>query len=222
MTDYEMTKALIEKERMVVIMRGIPFEKLAKCAETMVEAGIKLVEVTFDQCAEDPAKKYQESIDEIRRAVGDKLVLGCGTCLSVPQVYAAYNAGAKYIVSPNTNVEVITNTKRLGLVSIPGALTPTEVCTAHDAGADYVKLFPGGAHPLKYISDVRGPLPHIKLLLSGGTSPEVIPEMMERGAHSFGIGLVCTKARAERDAYDEMKEDAINHLNAIRGFLNRQ
>lgn len=126
----------------------------------------------------------------------------CSTC---EQVQAAFDAGAEYIISPNTNEAVIRRTRELGMVSMPGAMTPTEILQAHDAGANFVKLFPTGWLGLKYLKDIMGPINHIKLIATGGITEENFGEFLKAGMVGAGVSsrLVDKKLR-EQGNYEEL------------------
>ena len=167
----------IEKNKIICICRKIYGEELRKLARAMYDGGIRLMEVTFDQADPDCCQKTGQAIRMVDEEFGGRMQFGAGTVLTREQVDAAKDAGAKYIISPNTDEEIIRYTKQLGLVSIPGAMTPSEILAAHDAGADFVKLFPTVYLGLPYLKDIKGPINHVKLL---GTSPESIRKAEDR------------------------------------------
>ena len=216
MTSKEV-KELILKEKLVVIFRKVPVEKIGRLAQALVDGGIKLLEVTFDQLSEDPVKDYNDCINAIRAAVGDKLCLGAGTVLKPEQVEAAYNAGAKYIISPNTKESVIKKTKELDMISIPGAMTPSEICNAWDMGADIIKLFPADDLGYHYIWNIRGPLPHIPLLATGGVNPDTIPEFLSRGINGVGTGVsIVNREMLANDDFEGITKLAKAHVDAVK------
>ena len=133
--NHEEVKSLLLDKKLVVIFRRIPVEQIGRVSEALVRGGVKLLEVTFDQQSQDPAADYARSIEQVRHAVGDALCLGAGTVLSCGQVRTAREAGAEFILSPNTDIDVIRLTRQLGMVSVPGAMTPSEIVTAWNAGA---------------------------------------------------------------------------------------
>lgn len=116
------------------------------------------------------------------------MVVGCGTALTVQEVEASVEAGGQIVISPNVDVSVIAKTKALGAISMPGALTPTEIVTAYNAGADIVKLFPAGTLGVPYIKAVRGPLGYIPMSAVGGVRPETIADFLNVGVCGFGVG----------------------------------
>lgn len=145
------------------------------------------MEVTFDQSDSDCIKKTTEAIQSLIKQFGMSMEIGAGTVLTKEQVKAAKDAGARYIISPNVDVEIIKYTKELGLISIPGAMTPSEILTAHNAGADFVKLFPSGTLGFNYIKDILAPINHVKLIATGGVNEETLPEYLKLGFAGAGV-----------------------------------
>ncbi len=217
MTDRESIVQLIQEEKLIAIFRKVPVEKAGRAAQALVRGGVRLLEVTFDQQSADPAKDYAETIEAIRGAVGDRLCLGAGTVLTGAQTAAAHAAGARYIISPNTDEEVISMTRQLGMVSIPGAMTPTEIARAYKLGGDIIKLFPADDLGYHYIWNLRGPLPHIPLLATGGVDPSTIPEFFRAGVSGVGTGIsIIRRDLLERDDYAAIEALAREHVTAIR------
>lgn len=214
---HDVVRDLILKEKLIVIFRRVPIEKIGEVARALVRGGIRLAEVTFDQQAENPCRLYADSLTAIRGAVGGQLCLGAGTVLTTDQVIAAEKAGAQYIISPNTKQAVIKLTRDLGLVSIPGAMTPSEIVDAWDYGADLVKLFPADDLGYHYIWNIRGPLPHIPLLATGGVNPHTISQFFEHGVSGVGTGVsILDKTMLANNDYDGIQALAKAHVDAIR------
>jgi 2-dehydro-3-deoxyphosphogluconate aldolase/(4S)-4-hydroxy-2-oxoglutarate aldolase len=197
--------AYIEKYKIICICRKIYGEDLLKLAHALYDGGIRMMEVTFDQDDPECIQKTSDAIALLCREFGDKMHFGAGTVLSEEQVIAARNAGAEYIISPNTKLEVIRKTKELGLVSIPGAMTPTEILAAHDAGADFVKIFPTVHLGLAYIKDIRGPINHIKLIATGGLNEENLKDYLDVGMVGAGIsGRLVDKELRKKGDYAQL------------------
>ena len=215
----EQVKDFILQEKLVVLFRRVPVEKMGELAKALVRGGVKILEVTFDQEAENPSALYAQSLRAIRDAVGDALCLGAGTVLTVEQVYAAKEAGAQFILSPSTDHKVIQKTKELGMVSIPGAMTPSEIVAAWNAGADIVKLFPADDLGYHYIWNIRGPLPHIPLIATGGVNPQTIPEFLKRGINAVGTGVsIINRDMLQAGDYAGIEALARAHVQAIADF----
>ena len=134
------TLDFISQNKVITICRRVYGEDLLKLADALYAGGIKMIEVTFDQADPDCIEKTGECIRALCDRFGDKMMFGAGTVLNAEQVEAAAKAGARYIISPNVDADVIAKTKELGLVSMPGAMTPSEILTAHKLGADIVKV----------------------------------------------------------------------------------
>lgn len=186
-----MREQLIQKvldKKIVAIVRGVYGEDCVKLAQALYEGGIELLEVTFDQAKPDELTRTSDSIKLLVEKLGDKMVFGAGTVTTVEMLELAKNAGAKFIVSPDTNEEVIRATVAAGMVSMPGALTPTEVVTAHRWGADFVKLFPAGTQGTAYFKAVTAPLNHIRMLAVGGVNEKNIADFLAAGAVGAGVG----------------------------------
>lgn len=219
----ERIKQLLGEKRLVVLFRNVPMEQMAEVSKALVRGGIKILEITFDQTKDDPSIAFKKSYDIIKDAVGDALCLGAGTVLNVEQVQAAYEAGAEFIVSPNTNKAVIELTKKLGMLSVPGALTPTEITYAWDCGADMVKLFPADDMGFHYIWNIRGPLPHIPMMATGGVNQETIPKFLECGINCVGTGIsiVDRKMLADGD-YEGIERLACEHVAAVEKYITNK
>ena len=178
----------IEKEKLIVIVRGIEKEYLIPLAEAMYAGGIRLIEVTYDASGKISDEETADNIALLAKHFGGCMLVGAGTVLTEKQAELTKNAGGSFIISPNTDVNVIRTTKMLGMVSIPGALTPTEAQTAHLAGADFVKLFPLDAMGAEYLKAISAPLSHIKFLAVGGINLDNMEKYQKAGAKGFGIG----------------------------------
>lgn len=178
----------INTHKLIAIVRGLSGDTLLQTAAALYAGGVRLLEVTFDQTEKIPSSETANSIRTLCREFEGKLCIGAGTVMTETQVSIAAEAGARYIISPDTNEAVIKKTKALGLISIPGALTPTEIANAYAFGADYVKLFPAGDLGLVYIQSVRAPLAHIPMMAVGGVSVENIRSFLDAGLVGVGIG----------------------------------
>ena len=178
----------IRREKMIAILRGIPEDKLIPTVRAIADGGCTLVEVTFDHTSAETLDITKRGIAALCEHFGDTVAVGAGTVLDCNDVFAAKNAGAAFLISPNTDEAVITSTRKMGLVSIPGAYTASEVCNAYKWGADFVKLFPLCGDPVEYIRALRAPLRHIPMLAVGGVCPENLKQVMKTGVSGVGIG----------------------------------
>lgn len=193
------TVKFIMEHRIIAIVRGVFDEDCIRLAEALHRGGINLIEVTFDQAHPETFEKTAAAIRIIGERFGGKVVPGAGTVVTVEQAEAAAGAGAQYIISPNTDLGVIKRTKERGLVSMPGALTPSEILTAYNAGADFVKVFPAANFGPAYLKAIRAPISHVRLMAVGGINEKNISEYFEAGAVGAGVGgnLVNKKLIAE-------------------------
>ncbi len=178
----------IEKEKLIVIVRGVEKEKLLPLCEAMYAGGIRLLEITYDASGKVTSEETAENIRMLSEAFAGRMYIGAGTVLTEAQVELTKNAGGSFIISPNTKEAVIKKTVGLGMVSMPGALTPTEIEAAHEYGADFVKLFPITSFGPDYVKAVKAPLSHIKLTAVGGINEENMPVYLKAGVSGFGIG----------------------------------
>ena len=177
----------VEKNKIIVILRGYTNEQVIKTVEAMEKGGIKLVEVTFDQSGKITDEETASNIRAIKEHFAGRIRVGAGTVMTVEQVELAYKAGAEYIISPDCYEPVIRKTRELGMVSMPGALTPTEAANAHRWGADFVKIFPNSEMKISYLKALIAPLSHIKFLAVGGVNLENIKDYLNVGAKGVGM-----------------------------------
>lgn len=193
---------VIEREKLIVIVRGVKTEKLIELGEALYDGGVRLMEITFDATGAVSDEMTAEGISLLAKHFAGRMHIGAGTVITEKQVELTWRAGGTFIISPDTNEAVIAKTKELGMISIPGALTPTEAQKAHRAGADFVKLFPAGSLGASYLKAICAPLSHIRFLVVGGIDEKNIPEYRKAGARGFGIGsaIVNDKALEQCDA----------------------
>ncbi len=216
-----MREAIIEKvlqRKIVAIVRGVYGDDCVRLAEALAAGGIGLMEVTFDQSAANAVELTGGAIRAVAAALGERMEVGAGTVTSVELVRAAAEAGAKFIVSPDVNEDVIRETVRLGMVSMPGALTPTECMVAHRAGADFVKLFPAGELGTGYLKAIRSPLNHIRFLAVGGVGVGNLADFLKAGALGAGIGgSLVSKDLIRAGRFDEITATAKALVAAAQG-----
>ena len=208
----------VSEEKLVVIVRGVARDKLVPLAEAMYRGGVRLLEITYSA---NGSISDEETADRIRMLADHfkgRMFIGAGTVLTEKQVELTAKAGGGFIISPDTNVDVIKKTREIGLVSMPGALTPTEIMTAHNAGADFVKLFPIDSLGVSYVKAIKAPLSQIKMLAVGGVGLDNIPEYKKLGIAGFGIGSsIIDKNMIEKEDYDGITELAKKYVDLIKG-----
>ncbi len=180
---------------LVAIIRAPRSDILVDVAEALLAGGVEVMEVTFT------VPNAVGVLEQVAARLGDRIVLGAGTVLDAPTARLAILAGAEFIVSPSTNLEVIELCRRYDKVVMPGALTPTEVVTAWQAGADVVKIFPSDTFGPKYLKALRAPLPQVRMMPTGGVTLETAADFLKAGACALGVGgsLVEAKALENRD-----------------------
>lgn len=215
-----MKKQVIEKivaEKIITIVRGVSKEDLLPLAEAMYKGGIRLMEITYDASRPETNQDTAEQIKMLAEAYEGKMYIGAGTVLTKEQVELTKQAGGKFIISPDCNPDVIRKTCELGMVSIPGALTPSEATQAVANGADFVKLFPITGLGSSYVKAIKAPLSHIKFLAVGGVTPENMQEFADAGVCGFGIGSnIVDKKLIEKGAFDEIEALAKVYTSLVK------
>jgi 2-dehydro-3-deoxyphosphogluconate aldolase/(4S)-4-hydroxy-2-oxoglutarate aldolase len=160
-----------------------------------VAGGVDIMEVTFT------VPKAHQVLEQVSAKLGDRILLGAGTVLDAETARIALLAGAEFIVSPAVNLDVIRLCRRYGKLVMPGAFTPTEVLTAWEAGADIVKVFPSDVVGPAHLKALRGPLPQVRLMPTGGVNLDTAMAFLHAGAFALGVGgsLIDPKALAAGD-----------------------
>ena len=190
-------------KRIIAIARGISRADALPVANALAKGGVCLMELPFKPDNVFAMEDALHGICTIAACDDLGMIVGAGTVLSVEQAERACDAGARFIVSPNVNVSVIRRTKELGMISIPGALTPTEIETAWEAGADIVKEFPAGAVGPSYFSAVKVSLSQVCLAAVGGVTEQNLASFFSTGAVVAGIGgNLVSKAQAAHADWD--------------------
>lgn len=206
----------IEKQRIITIVRGVKSEKLIPLAEAMYDGGIRLLEITYDANGIISDDETAHNIEMLAKHFEGRMYIGAGTVITEKQVELTKNAGGGFIISPDTYESVIRKTRELGMVSIPGALTPSEIQAAHRYGADFVKLFPVANLGIDYVKAIKAPLSHIKLLAVGGIDEKNIADYLNAGVCGVGIGSnIVDKKLIEKNDFSEISELAKKYTRAI-------
>jgi 2-dehydro-3-deoxyphosphogluconate aldolase/(4S)-4-hydroxy-2-oxoglutarate aldolase len=206
----------IRQHKIIAIVRGVESSRCMKVAEALYQGGIRLIEITYNQSAPETWKNTASAIGEVADAFSGKMFVGAGTVTNTRLVALTAEVGGRFIISPNTNAEVIRETKRRGLVSIPGAMTPSEILAAHDAGADFVKLFPASDLGIGYLKAVRAPISHVGLIATGGISEANARAFLDAGAVGLGVGgSLANKKAIENEDYEKLTQAAEALITAI-------
>ena len=205
MSHFAAVEKGIHQYKIFAIIRGIEPEHIVPTVQALIDGGIRLLEVTFDY--EGDLSSTLDSVRQIRAHFADEVICGVGTATTQLQIHEAARAGAQFVVSPNTNSEVIGLTKQLGMVSIPGAYTPSEVVTAHQAGADFVKLFPAGLAGASYVKALTDVLSTVPMIVVGGVSADNAKQFLDLGAVGVGVGSYLVNSNlASTSNYQEITE----------------
>ena len=199
----------ILNDKVIAIVRGIYGEECVNLAKALHKGGGNLLEVTFDQKSQEERQKTADTIEMLCDRLGSVMAFGAGTVMTVEMVEMAKKAGAGFIISPDVNEEVIRATLENGMVSIPGALTPTEIAQAHRYGADFVKVFPASAMGVSYIKNVAAPLSHVRMLAVGGVDAENVNAYLKAGAVGAGVaGCLFKKEWVKAGEWERISEAA--------------
>jgi 2-dehydro-3-deoxyphosphogluconate aldolase/(4S)-4-hydroxy-2-oxoglutarate aldolase len=196
----------------VAILRSPSGEMLGEVAQALLSGGVEVIEITFT------VPRAHKVLEQVADRLGDKILLGAGTVLDAETARTALLAGAEFIVAPTVNREVIQLCRRYDKMVMPGALTPTEVLTAWEAGADIVKVFPSDFTGPGYLKALLGPLPQVRLMPTGGVNLKTAADFLRAGACALGIGgaLADPKAIAARD-FVKIESLARQYVEIVRG-----
>lgn len=207
----------ITEEKLIVIIRGVEKEKLIPLCEAMYEGGVRLVEITFDMKGNTTPEQTSEYVSMLVKHFEGRMLIGAGTVVTLEQAKAAYMGGAKYLISPNTDEKIIRFANEHNIVSIPGAMTPTEIVNAYNYGADFIKVFPSDSLGLGYIKAVRAPLSHIPMLAVGGVTVDNVSDFLATGVAGVGVGSsIVKKSLIDAENYDEIVNLAREYCLAIK------
>src|ERR671924_2305508 len=195
----------------VAVVRSPDGGQLVEVCRALADGGVTVVEITMT------VPDALDVVRAVRRALGDRVLLGAGTILDPETARAALLAGAEYLVAPTVNLDVIRLCGRYGKLVMPGAFTPTEILAAWEAGADVVKVFPAEVGGPAYLKAIRGPLPQIRLMPTGGVNLETAADFLRAGACCLGVGgqLVEPRAVAERN-FDRIRDLARQYVNIVK------
>lgn len=201
----------IKTEGLLAVLRGPDLETTIKMVESLVTAGVVGIEITFT------TPEALEVVERLKKTYGGSVLLGMGTLTKVEHAQQAKEAGASFIVSPSCMPELGQAMAETGLPMMLGALTPTEIQTAHEMGSDVVKVFPGSLVGPAYFKAIKGPYPQIRLMPTGGVSAENVEEWFRAGAFAVGAGgSLCPKQLALEGRFEEISRIAQDFLAAVR------
>lgn len=213
----ETVRQAIKDNKLIAIVRGVEAEACLRIAQALYEGGFRLMEISYDQKHPENWGNTAKAIGAVAQAMAGKMHVGAGTVTCPELVELTHQYGGKFIISPDVNEDVIRRTCELGMVSIPGALTPTEVMVAHRAGADFVKLFPAGTLGAGYLKAVKAPVSHVNMLVVGGIDEKNIASFLSAGAVGAGIGgNLVNRAWVEAGQYEKITEVASALVQAVK------
>lgn len=201
----------IEATGVVAVVRLDDAAAGAAVARALAAGGVTAIEVTMT------VPNAVRLIAELSASLGDDILVGAGTVLDVATAREVIQAGARFVVSPVFRPAVVAACHELAVPAMPGCFSPTEILSAWEAGADVVKVFPATALGPTFFKDIRGPLPHVKLMPTGGVTRANAGEWIRAGAVAIGVGtaLVDKQAVAER-RFDTIRENAAHFVAAVR------
>lgn len=194
----------IKKRKIVAVIRGATIHTIVPIAQALRLGGVTALEITME------TPNAPRIIERLREELQSDVLIGAGTVLDAETARAAILSGAQFIFSPTVNKETIRMAKRYGVTSVPGAMTPTEILQAYEAGADLIKVFPAHILGPEYFKAVAGPLPHIPLMPTGGLHLGNAKEYIEAGAVAIGVGstLVAAKQKIDSESLPQLTERA--------------
>lgn len=194
----------------IAILRGVKPDEVEAIGDALVEAGITRIEVPLN------SPEPFDSISRLVRRLDGQAQLGAGTVLSIDDVQRVADTGAQLIVSPNADIDVIAETKRLGLASYPGVFTPTECFAALRAGADGLKIFPAELMGITGVKAIRAVLPPDTMVFAvGGTNAGNLAEWRAAGANGFGIGSALYKPGRSAEEITSLAVDLVTAYDRL-------
>ena len=206
---------IVAKTRLVAIIRLDDLSQAIQLSKALLAAGVIAQEFTLSN------PKALEALAEVKASLPEfsngQAALGLGSVRNIDEAHAAIKAGAQFVVTPITKLEVIEVCKKAGVPIMPGAFTPTEIATAHEAGADVVKVFPARTLGAGYIKDVLAPMPYLKLMPTGGIDLENMDSFFKAGAVSVGVGgNLLDKKAIEAGDWEKVSAIAKQYSEAAR------
>lgn len=193
----------LERHRLVAIIRLSDHGHVVEIAETLVAAGIRFLEVTVER------PSGLEAISKVVSACGSRAAVGAGTVTRVEDVARVVDAGARFIVTPNTDPRVITDSLERAMMVLPGAFTPSEVALAWESGAHFVKLFPASTGGVAHLRALRGPFPTVRFVPTGGVSADNAHEWFDAGAAALAMGSNLVASSGDLTGLEERTRHAV-------------
>ncbi|MEB7435888.1 bifunctional 2-keto-4-hydroxyglutarate aldolase/2-keto-3-deoxy-6-phosphogluconate aldolase [Mammaliicoccus sciuri] len=208
MKKYKILNQLHENY-LVAVVRGNDEDETKKIVDEIIKGGFKNIEITFT------VPNAEEVINQVHKQYGDDIVLGAGTVLDAATAQIAINKGAQYIVSPHLDTNISKLCNIYSIPYLPGCNSATEIIEALRYGSDLIKLFPGGQLGAGFIKDIKGPVPNVELMPSGGVNLDNISDWIEKGSFAVGIGGDLTKEFTGNN-FEVISEKAQKYVEAVR------
>lgn len=212
MSREEIVKCIIDNGVVAVVRTKHP-DKLIKIIEAIYEGGIKCIEITMT------VPNALNMITQVRKSVSSEILVGVGSVLDSDTAQKAIDAGAKFVVSPIYNNEILSISHKNNVPVMPGCFTPTEIFNAQKAGADIIKVFPADVLGMRFFKSIKAPMPNLKIMPTGGVTLDNAGDWIKSGACAVGIGSALLDEKAIEDSnYSKLTENAkriINSLNSV-------
>ncbi len=200
----------IKEVGLLAVIRGPSKDLTIKMVEALINGGVIGIEITYT------TPQAEEVVSALKTSFGEDILLGMGTLTKPEQAESAKAAGANFLVSPVCEPKLVKAMVKTGLVTMAGALTPTEIFQTHALGVDVIKVFPGSLTGPKYIKAIHGPLPHIEMMPTGGVSKDNIKDWFAAGAVAVGAGsALCPKNLALEGKFDEISRIASEFVAVV-------
>ena len=196
---------------LLAVIRGPSPELTIKMVEALIAGGVLGIEITYS------TPNAEEVVRTLSKKFGDTIILGMGTLTKPEQALAAKQAGATYLVSPICEPNLLNNMVASELLTMAGALSPTEVFQAYSLGIDVIKIFPGSLGGPAYVKALTGPFPYIPMMPTGGVSAENLAEWFLTGVIAVGAGSeLCPPKLAKEEKFDEISKRASDFVQAVK------
>ncbi|TNJ45631.1 bifunctional 4-hydroxy-2-oxoglutarate aldolase/2-dehydro-3-deoxy-phosphogluconate aldolase [Tamlana fucoidanivorans] len=200
---------IIQKEKLIFVTRLKDHTKAQLVISSLVAGGAKVMEITSN------TPNFAEEISKARKAFPNVLI-GAGTVINKQVAKAAIKAGAQFLVTPNTSKKLISLAHKNGIPILMGALTPSEVCNAWEAGADFVKLFPADIMGIPYLKSIKAPLNKVNLFAVGSINLDDVKEWFDSGAQGIGIASILREPIETDEDLDYIKQNAANFILKVK------
>ena len=199
----------LHENYLIAVVRGNDEDETKKIVDEIIKGGFKNIEITFT------VPNAEEVINQVHKQYGDDIVLGAGTVLDAATAQIAINKGAQYIVSPHLDTNISKLCNIYSIPYLPGCSSATEIIEALRYGSDLIKLFPGGQLGAGFIKDIKGPVPNVELMPSGGVNLDNVSDWIEKGSFAVGIGGDLTKEFTGNN-FEVISEKAQKYVEAVR------